>query len=95
MCTTPVSVPTRTGTLLFADPPLPSWPLVSIPHAQTVPSDFSARLRSRPPLISTTSVRFFTATGLLRGLVVPSPSWPLAFIPQARTVPSAMSASEW
>ena len=66
-----------TGTGLSAVAPLPSWPNRLAPQANTMPSERSARAKSRPAEISVT--RFSTATraGATSSLlIVPRPSWP-------------------
>src|SRR6266496_2953305 len=93
MAVTPVRLLTCTGTEESVVVPLPSWPTLFLPHAQTVPWDLSARLSSSPAAIAVTPVRLFTFTAKVAFVVVPLPSWPLRLSPQAQTVPSDLSAT--
>src|SRR6266567_8912463 len=78
----------------------PNCPLELFPHAQTVPSDLSARLWSAEPLVLIAVIPVSvpvpptpsTCTGVWRSVVVLSPRCPLAFHPHPYTVPSDRSA---
>src|SRR5690349_4452672 len=100
MAVTPLSPLTRTGVLLGVVLLLPNWPYSFDPQAQTVPSDFSARLSSSPAVMAVTPVSPLTCTGVLRmvsrlmrrmGQVL-MPNWPKLLRPQAHTVPSDFRA---
>ena len=67
---------TCTGVLWVVVVPLPSWPLLLLPQAQTVPSLRRAREWYLPPEMLVTLLRPLTCTGVERSVVVPSPSWP-------------------
>src|SRR3990167_5290784 len=84
---TPLRLLTCTGVLLCVVVPSPNWPYQLAPHAQTVPSDFTARLCPYPQDTAMTPLRLLTCMGLL-SVVVPSPNWPYSFLPPAQTVPS-------
>ena len=60
---TPVRSTTRTGTLLLVPAPLPNWPYLPSPQAQTVPSALSAIPWMPPAEIAFTFVRAATCTG--------------------------------
>src|SRR5467141_1843405 len=95
MAVSPVSPLTCTGVLLLVNVPLPNCPLLFHPHAQTVPSVFSARLCSSPPAIAVTPVIPLVCTGVLLVVFVPLPNCPYRLYPQAQTVPSLFSARLW
>src|ERR1035437_4915742 len=85
---------TRTGTLLRGIMlPLPSWPSALNPQAQTVPSDFTARLWALPAATATAPPRPLTVTSTLLSALLLLPSWPTLLRPQARTVPPGESAA--
>ena len=83
---------TATGSALLLVVPLPSWPKVLSPHAQTFPLLDNARLWSAPPAMATILLKPNTWTGMGLPLVVPLPSWPKVLSPQAQRVPSACCA---
>src|SRR3990167_3763647 len=89
---TPLRLLTCTGVLLSVVVPSPNWPYLLLPHAQTVPSDFRARLRSPPQATAMTPLRPLTCTGALLSVVVPSPNWPYLLFPHAQAVPSDFRA---
>src|SRR2546425_809550 len=86
---------TATGVLLLVTVPLPNWPESLRPHAETVPSFFSAKLWNRPPAMAFTEDRLLTGTGVFELLLVPLPNWPKPLVPHAETVPSLFSARLW
>ena len=67
-------VPTCVGLCLSAVSPTPSWPKLFSPHAQSVPSRFSARLWWPRQEAAAQSVALPTCVGLRRGVVSPTPS---------------------
>src|SRR5438093_2885649 len=92
MAVTPLSPLTSTGVLLVVFVPLPNWPEVFHPQAQTVPSLFSARLCAWPPSIAVTPLSPLTSTGVLLPVNVPLPNCPTDLCPQALYVPSHLRA---
>src|SRR5438045_2371027 len=66
--------------------PLPSWPFWFLPHAHTVPSDFSARLWYAPAAMAMTFERPGTGAGVALLLVDVWLNW---LSPQPQTVPCA------
>src|SRR6202011_3354456 len=86
---------TRSGVELGSQQvPVPSWPPRLPPHAETVPSDFTARLWLKPPAMAVTPLRPLTRTGVAPPVVVPLPSWPKLLLPQAKSAdrPAAAAA---
>lgn len=69
---TPVAI--CTGEVRWVVSLVPSWPLLLLPMAQRVPSDFTKRAWEPPAATPMTSLAI--GTGVLRLVVVPSPSWP-------------------
>src|SRR3990172_12358551 len=82
---------TWTGILLSVFVPSPNCPRSFNPHAQTVQSDFTARLWT-PAAMATASLMPLTWKGILLSLLVPSPNCPELFHPHAQTVPSDFTA---
>ena len=76
--------------------PSPNWPKLFLPHDQTVPSLFSAKVWA-PSLaeMAATPVRPLTCTGELLSAVPPLPNYPSMPLPHAHTVPSLLSATVW
>src|SRR3990172_4475124 len=83
---------TCTGILLSVFVPSPNCPQSFNPHAQTVPSDFTARLWF-PAAMAMASLMPLTWTGILLLVLVPSPNCPYKFLPHVQTVPSDFSAT--
>jgi hypothetical protein len=76
-----------------APPPSPSWPCVSDPQHQALPSDRSAQVLFWFAESATTSVRPGTSCGVgSLAPVTPMPSWPALLAPQQDTVSSRVSA---
>ena len=103
MTVLPASTPPRltsAATLELAVVPLPKLPDPLDPHAASVPSEHSTRLKPPPaamPMIvlpASTPVRS-TATGTLLLVVLPLPNCPLELVPHAASVPSVHSARQW
>src|SRR2546428_654917 len=94
----PPAPTTCTGGLLLVVGSFPNWPVALLPQAQTVPSNFSAKLCDPPaamavmPLNKPAPPAPTTCTGVLLLVVVLFPNWPVALLPQAHTVPSNLSA---
>src|SRR5439155_1908776 len=76
MAATPVRPTTWTGAVRLVVVPSPSSPKKLSPHAQTVPSDSSARLCPLPPAMATTLVGEPGCRGYPRSVGTPSPSCP-------------------
>src|SRR5438876_11837168 len=92
VCAQLVSVPTCIGVLwvLASVLPWPSWPLAFAPHAQSVPSLFTAMECLLPPA-ATFHVVPGICTGEFRCVTEPSPSWPLVLSPHAHSVPFVLN----
>ena len=95
-----MSMPTWVGRVLPVPGPLvprPSWPLLLLPQAQSVPSARTARPKSLPAAVLRVGRAVPVAVGV--GLAVPVPklvalpSWPYWFSPMASRLPSARKAS--
>ncbi len=87
------SVPTSAGASVAVVPPSPSWPLLSFPHDQSVPSVLTARVCPEPPMTDCQSAAVPISTGLVASVVVAFPTWPNAFQPKAQSVPSLLKAT--
>src|SRR4051794_26710499 len=78
--------------------PLPSWPELFRPQAQTVPSVLSARLCAKPAATAVAWLRPLTCTGTLVLAALPDaplPSSPRVLSPQPQAVPSDRTARAW
>src|ERR1700674_1600561 len=85
--TTPLPAPsplTAIGDDRLPVVPSPSWPARLSPHANTLPSDFSARVWAPPAAIFSTPSRPI-ALGTERKMSVPLPSCPDELSPQVQT----------
>src|SRR3990170_1978729 len=80
------------GVFLSVAVPSPICPYAFLPQAQTVPSDFRARLCCPFAAIAVIPPRPYTRTGMFLLFVVPSPSCPAQLPPHAQTVPSDFKA---
>src|SRR6266581_3210749 len=87
---------TRTGVTLFVYV-CPFELNGPIPHAQTEPSDFSARLRLVPAATAVMPDKPGTWVKFARGaeFIVGYPSCPLPLAPEVQTVPSVLSTILW
>src|ERR1700694_5512730 len=93
--TTPLPAPsplTAIGDDRLPVVPSPSWPARLSPHANTLPSDFSARVWAPPAALLSTPLRPI-ALGTERKISAPLPSCPDELSPQVQTVPSCFSAT--
>jgi hypothetical protein len=73
---------------------LPTWPLLSSPHAHRVPSDATATVKSAPAATAFQVVLVAVTiwVGVVTLVVVPVPNWPLPLPPNAQRVPSDLRA---
>src|ERR1700741_747883 len=91
---TPDSPGTWTGTLcaLLSDVPSPNSPEALAPHAQTVPSFFSASECPAPAAMAVMLLTPLIMVGVNRGFGGTLPLSPKPFEPQPQTVPSDFNA---
>ena len=79
--------------------PSPSWPLLLLPTAQTLPSACRKTVWASPADTLRTGSNHATdprtRTAASRWVAVPSPSWPLELRPTAQTLPSDLRKTPW
>src|ERR1700687_298890 len=90
---TPAKPFTATGVERLVVVPSPSWPLLLLPQANTLPSAWSARTCESPEAIAVIPVAPVTAIGREEFSDRPRPSSPDESSPQVRTAPSVPRAT--